>query len=423
MRVLWLTPIQLPAAKGTASTSGGWLEGLRSALERYEPRVELVIASWGSVSHEPFVQGNAEYWSIRDTEKPGRVSDLLRRWRHEVIPEGAVEDCMGIIAASAPDVVHVHGSESFLGLALRGIQVPAVVSLQGMAAAIMAHWFAGLAVGDLARALADPAFLHGYGLYHDYRRYSARAACELQILESCDHFLGRTEWDRTVLRCFRPGAQYHHVGEVLDPAFRTASWDPESAGDGVIYCTSGSRPIKGLAALLDAVALLREITDQTLRVRIAGAVRSGPVWPLIRRRLDDRRLKGVVELLGTLGPSEVARELEAASLFVHPSHIDNSPNALCEAMLAGAPCVAAYVGGVPSLVRHEETGLLYHDRDPFMLAGAMDRLLRDRELATQLGRAARREALVRHDAESIAHAVVRVYEDVIAERSSDARTS
>ncbi len=83
-----------------------------------------------------------------------------------------------------------------------------------------------------------------------------------------------------------------------------------------------------------------------------------------------------------------------------PSHIENSPNALCEAMLVGTPCIAAFVGGVPSLVRHGEEGLLYHDADPFALAGAVDRLLGDRELgeAARFGGARERPSAARSGA-------------------------
>lgn len=417
MRVLWLTPTQLPAVRGAPPTGLGWIEGLRRALEIFQAHVDLTIASWGPVQHAPFRMGNTQYWCIRHGDEGRRAVELLHRWRHGVVPGGAVKECVRIVLATRPDIIHVHGSESFLGLTLPEVTVPGVISLQGIASALQTHWFDGLTARDLGQALLDPAFAHGYGLFHDFARISARAESELTILQGCDDYLGRTDWDRSVLAYLRPGARYHHVDEVLNSLCYAEEWDASGSEGNVVYTTSGSRPVKGLETLLDAVALLRTAERPDIRLRVAGGVENGPMWPVIRRRLKDPSLAGAVELLGVLSPDAIVQELKRASVFANPSHNDNSPNGLCEALLVGVPCVASYVGGVPSLVRHGETGLLYHDRDPYMLAEAIDRLLQDRELAARLGQAARAAALVRHDPESIAAALVDAYRHVLASAS------
>ncbi|HJW76012.1 MAG TPA: glycosyltransferase family 4 protein [Thermoleophilia bacterium] len=308
--------------------------------------------------------------------------------------------------------MHVHGSESFLGLALAGVQVPAVVSLQGIARAIRSHLFAGLTASELPWVVADWAFLHGYGLLHDAARYEKRAKIERRVLASCNHFMGRTEWDRSVLLALRPDAHYHHAGEVLNEVFYDHPWGRATAAGSVVFTTSGSSPVKGLETLIEAVSVLRRRRGVVPRLRIAGAVESGSLWPMLRRRLRAAGLGHTVEMLGALPPDAVLRELRNAAVFVHPSHIDNSPNSLCEAMLVGVPCAASFVGGIPSLVEDGATGLLFHDRDPFMLAAVIDRLLSDHDLAERLGRAARTEALMRHDPERVAHEVAEVYAEV-----------
>lgn len=419
MRVLWLTPTQLPAVRGLPPTGLGWIEGLRGALETEEPEVELTIASWGDVDHQPFRVGHTEYRCIRSSVRSGgRGEELLRRWSHSVVPPGAVEDCVRIADEVSPDVIHVHGSETFLGLALGKVRYPGVISLQGIASAYLAHWFDGLDGRDLVRVSADPAGLHGYGLLHDYARLARRARCEGRVFDSCRHYLGRTDWDRAVLESLRPGAHYHVVNEVLGSVYYEHEWKVAHSAPEVIYCTSGSRPVKGLEVLLEAVALLRSTRKRDVRLRVAGGVKKGSLWPVIRHRLKDPRLRGAVEILGVLKPGQVVEELLNAAVFVHPSHIDNSPNALCEALLVGVPCVASCVGGVPSLVHDGKTGLLYPDRDPFMLAAAVDRVLDGRDLAARLGSAARAAALQRHDTGSITHALVAAYREVIADAAA-----
>jgi glycosyltransferase involved in cell wall biosynthesis len=227
----------------------------------------------------------------------------------------------------------------------------------------------------------------------------------------CDSYLGRTAWDRAVLKAVRPDARYYEAQEILGQAFFDQEWQdpgPEAA----IFTTSGSSPFKGLEVLLEALAIVRRTTGRALRLRVAGSVQSGPMWPVVRRRLADPRLRGAVDLLGVLAPAAIAQEFRQAGMYVHPAHMDNSPNALCEAMLVGLPCVASFVGGIPSLVRHEESGLLFHDREPVMLASAIERLLVDRTLAVRLGNQARLVARDRHDPKRVAQGVAAIYREV-----------
>jgi glycosyltransferase involved in cell wall biosynthesis len=412
MRVLWLTPIQLPAAKRSDPTAGGWMEGLRQALQDHEPDVELTIVSLGRIRHEPFREGNAEYLRVSSAEPVGRLAELRGRWCARSTQWGAVEECQRIIARKEPDVVHVHGTDSFLGLALEGTRVPAVISLQGIMHSYMKYVGAGLEPADWLRLSMTRQSMHGYGLLHTLRSYRSRARTELRIVTLCDAYMGRTEWDRAVLKAVRPDARYYHDDRILRQVFYSQVWrDP--GPEAPIFCTAGTSPLKGLETLLDAVIVLRGALGRPVRLRVAGAVRGSDLWPMVRRRLDDPRLRSSVDLLGVLDAPAIARELQRSSLYVLPSHIDNNANALCEAMLAGLPCVATFVGGIPSLIKHAETGLLCQGGEPAMLAEAIDRLLTDRGMAGSLGKAARDIALARHDPERIAHGVVDVYRDVI----------
>ena len=62
---------------------------------------------------------------------------------------------------------------------------------------------------------------------------------------------------------------------------------------------------------------------------------------------------------------------------------------LMEAGACGVPAVATAVGGVPELVDDGITGLLVPAGDASALAAALERLLRDRDVAARLGAAAR----------------------------------
>jgi glycosyltransferase involved in cell wall biosynthesis len=107
-------------------------------------------------------------------------------------------------------------------------------------------------------------------------------------------------------------------------------------------------------------------------------------------------------------------ELKGADLYVLPSHIENQPNSLLEAMLLGVPCVAALVGGVAELVEPGVSGLVYHDSDPFALAAAIAKVLDEPDAARSLGEAAQSRARSRYDREAIAHTTREIYHKVLA---------
>ncbi len=80
--------------------------------------------------------------------------------------------------------------------------------------------------------------------------------------------------------------------------------------------------------------------------------------------------------------------LHLADVFVLPSRFEGLPMVLLEAMSSGRASVATNVSGNPELITHNKTGLLVEPEKPQQLANAILKLLRDNELAKQLGSAA-----------------------------------
>jgi len=99
-----------------------------------------------------------------------------------------------------------------------------------------------------------------------------------------------------------------------------------------------------------------------------------------------------------------------------PSLEDNCPMVVLEAMAAGAPVIAARVGGVPDLVIDESTGLLCNPLDAADMARAVERILADPARATALAATARAEALRRFHPREIAGQHVAIYREVLAQR-------
>lgn len=78
-----------------------------------------------------------------------------------------------------------------------------------------------------------------------------------------------------------------------------------------------------------------------------------------------------VEIVGARPPEDVALYLAATNALVLPSWAEGTPNVVLEALAAGRPIVATHVGGIPDVVRHDQTGLLVPPRDVPALATAL----------------------------------------------------
>ena len=83
--------------------------------------------------------------------------------------------------------------------------------------------------------------------------------------------------------------------------------------------------------------------------------------------------------------------VQDAEIFVLSSNAEGMPNALLEAMAMGLCCVATDcpIGGPAAIVRNGENGLLLPMDDCTAMAQALDKLMRNPELAERMGREAR----------------------------------
>jgi glycosyltransferase involved in cell wall biosynthesis len=114
---------------------------------------------------------------------------------------------------------------------------------------------------------------------------------------------------------------------------------------------------KGTDLVLQAVGLLQAQTYSQLRLVLIGRSE----WP--RNELEAmvaRSLRpGTYDLVGEVDHSEVIAAMRRATMFVQASRYDNYPNTVLEALMSGCLVVASNVGGIPEIVTHRRTGLLF----------------------------------------------------------------
>lgn len=129
------------------------------------------------------------------------------------------------------------------------------------------------------------------------------------------------------------------------------------------------------------------------------------------RRASEGLLAGRVHLLGPR--DDVDRLLAELDLVVHPARQEPLGRVLLESAAAGVAVVATDVGGTPEIFPiGSDTALLVPPGDPDALAAAIDRLLGDPALRSQLGLAARRRSEQTFDIRRRAAELVEHYQAV-----------
>ena len=145
---------------------------------------------------------------------------------------------------------------------------------------------------------------------------------------------------------------------------------------------------KGLPYLIEAMDLLP--SGLPVRLDIVGA---GDQRPLLERLVEDKGLAERVFFRGRIPYEELAELYAGCDVFVLPAIVDSRGDTeglgvvLVEAMSYQKPVIATNVGGIPDIVRHNETGILVERRDPQALAQAIEAVLTDDPWARKLGKA------------------------------------
>lgn len=153
----------------------------------------------------------------------------------------------------------------------------------------------------------------------------------------------------------------------------------------VIGVVCALRPEKNLTALLEAFAKVKDILPGTY-LAIVG---SGPCSGALQRQAQDLGI--MPNCVFEPATSRVPEWLNAMDIFVLPSLSEALSNSLMEAMACGCCVAASDVGGNPELVKHGETGMLFHNAEE--LASQLRILIPD--AAMRKGLADRAECKIR----------------------------
>ncbi|GAB1405077.1 glycosyltransferase [Lentimicrobium sp.] len=413
LRILWFTNTAANAdeyfnseLKGT----GGWLKSLDQELQHH---LDLNIAFYHSTESKAFQFGKTKYYPIFK-----RKRNLFQKYKYlktgQVHYDTDIDKYLSIIDNVQPDLIHIHGTEINFGCLVEHVNIPVVISIQGILTVVHHKYFKDIGKKFLKQRAPGILGTLGYRPFWDsYVKMGVRKKQEQRTLASCKHIIGRTDWDKNVITVLTNNANYYHSNEILRSQFYLTKWAPHKNEKKIIWTTTVATYYKGFETLFQAVQLLNSNLDIDFEWRVAGIDSADAIVRIIKKQAKQKGAIKQLKLLGKLSEKELIKGMLESDIYVTASHIENSPNGLCEAMLLGMPCIATHAGGTNTIITDKKDGILIQDGDPWSLAGAIINLLTDEEKMNKLSINAYKTAQKRHDKKSIVNNLLDTYNYIL----------
>lgn len=398
MKILWVVNTIFPDAAihlgMEPSVFGGWMYGLARDLANSED-VDLAVATiFPGAEFRSFCVNGIRYFLIPQQRGKAKLKDS---W-------------LKIVSEFAPDLVHIHGTEFGHGMMLMNAcsSLKYVVSIQGLVSVYYRYFLAGLSVWEVLGNITFRDVVRWNTLFHAKHDFYKRGQVEQEYIRRANAVIGRTDWDRAHSQAINPKVSYHFCNESLrDEFYSGEKWSLGSCRQHSIFLSQAAYPIKGLHQVLKAVAQLKDSYPDIL-VEVAGyditnaatlksrLKRSG-YGRYIDSMIRQYGLEKHVKFLGPLRADEMKKAYLRSNIFVCPSSIENSPNSLGEAQILGVPCIAAYCGGVPSMVENGKGAVLYPFDEYEMLSFIINKVFSENKFTEYLSENGAAEATVRHN--------------------------
>ncbi|MGM9748513.1 MAG: glycosyltransferase family 4 protein, partial [Candidatus Cryptobacteroides sp.] len=399
-----------PSAPSTVG--GGWMVSLAEELKRVEgTSLEISFITKWNQAEGIFLQDGITYRPINPFYSSG---ELLFRLKRILCPVSFAEkkiisEMLRIIDDVKPDVIHIHGTEKCYGLVSEFVRdIPVAISIQGFASACADVFFCGISEETVRRNESLATRLKRQSVMREYRRFVRQTEKEKNILSKANYIFGRTDWDKEMTGKMNPDRKYFKVNELMRKPFYETEWKgPQHGGKTVLVSTVSNGLYKGFESVLRISAILKS-SGLDFEWKIIGYDASSEMVKLAECETGLKSSDFNLVFLGIKTADAISKILAQSHIYCHTSHVDNSPNSLCEAMLVGMPCVAFKVGGISSILE-DGTGVLIPDKDAEAFAGAVMELASNPDRCEAMGERAKNKALVRHSPQNVLRQLLTSY--------------
>jgi glycosyltransferase involved in cell wall biosynthesis len=245
---------------------------------------------------------------------------------------------------------------------------------QGMIARAAKVFFPGMKMivachgGDVALINKNPVLRKlGEFIFRGANRVVAVSTfLEGELLNNYQLLLGRT----TIIPC---GVD---VGKIIEGRL----FFPLRSDDAALLFVGRLEEEKGVIYLLQALALVVEQHPEAV-LHIVG---DGTLRTALMTLCRQLNLESYVVFHGAAKHAEVIQHMLKAAILLVPSIIEGLGVVILEGMAAGIPVITTGAGGIPDIIKPDETGVLVPQRDEKALAGKIIELMEHKELRKRL---------------------------------------
>ncbi len=307
-----------------AATAGGQLSRARAFMDRFEdfaPTAKLIVVKEKSVLTE--YTSTERRVLINVPIGFGSLKAFRRMWWENVV---------------MPGVIRRHSADVYLTFShylprLNDVGVPSVVGVSNLAPFSREAWYQESMLVKLKMA----------ALRHTILSSARRATCVLALSETCREVL---------IECGIASEKIIVVPNGVD-----SFWGKSVAPTGVMSRLGIKRPFllyvshfhryKNHARLIGAYASLPPSVRRAHQLVLVGKPYSKSCFYETQILIEGIGLSSDVVLVPGESGDRLKELYQKAKLFVFPSLIENSPNILLEAMMAGAPIAASSLSPMP----------------------------------------------------------------------------
>ena len=104
----------------------------------------------------------------------------------------------------------------------------------------------------------------------------------------------------------------------------------------------------------------------------------------IESLIKELNLGDRIKLLGKLPHKQTLLEIGKSEIFICPSLAEGLGIVFIEAQACGVPVIGTRVGGIPDVIRHNETGLLIEPQSSEAISQALKKMFGNEELRQRL---------------------------------------
>lgn len=320
----------------------------------------------------------------------------------------AIPALVDIVNDFRPDIIQVFGSENIYGLIADHVSVPVVLHIQGILTTCNA--FLPPFVSWSMYIRQDKSIRNILHRISDRIAWKRNSITEQRMLRTIKHFMGHSIWDERITKLLSPQGHYYFCNEMLRSVFYDSTERCLSLK--AVFVTTISSPLyKGYDLLLKTAQILKG-----LMVDFEWLV-FGDVNPKFVERVFNVNHQEVnMHLMGVASAEQIKNALLSATAYIHTSYIENASNSVCESQLLGIPCIAANVGGIPTVINDGLTGYLVPANDPYQMAFLMKFLAENKDVNVEMGKRAKEVAMKRHDRTAIVNRVMDIYAEVLSKK-------